>query len=161
MTRHFRSRDRGQTLVEFALILPVFLLVLLGILDLGRAVYYSSTLSNVSREAARLGITDQMCKDILDEATGRSVGLSTVTVTVKVLNPDKTLKATCPANPASTDFVTTAIGDLVDVKVQASYVAATPVISRVVGTIQMAVESVFAIESTCTVPSQASCPLDE
>ncbi|HLE59087.1 MAG TPA: TadE family protein, partial [Candidatus Limnocylindria bacterium] len=53
-----RSR-RGQTLVEFALILPIFLLVLVGIFDMGRAVYAYNTISNASRQAVRLGIVDQ------------------------------------------------------------------------------------------------------
>jgi len=46
----------GQTLVEFALILPIFLLVAVVVLDLGRAVYYYSTIYNAAREGTRYGI---------------------------------------------------------------------------------------------------------
>jgi Flp pilus assembly protein TadG len=48
-----RQRTRGQSLVEFALVLPVFLLLIFGIIDLGRFVYMNSTVSQAAREAAR------------------------------------------------------------------------------------------------------------
>lgn len=46
----------GQSLVEFALIFPILILIVLFIFDLGRVVYYYSVLSNLSREGARYGI---------------------------------------------------------------------------------------------------------
>jgi Flp pilus assembly protein TadG len=46
-------RDLGQGLVEFAVVLPVFLAMCMGIVDLGRAVWANDTLSAASREAAR------------------------------------------------------------------------------------------------------------
>ena len=46
----------GQSLVEFALILPILVLLLVGIFDLGRVVYYYSALQNAAREGARYGI---------------------------------------------------------------------------------------------------------
>jgi Flp pilus assembly protein TadG len=156
------DRGRGQALVEFALIVPIFVLVLVGILDLGRAVYYSSTLNNAAREGARLGITDQMCKDIYDKARTHSVGVSSnAAVTIRVLNPDASLKATCPATPAATDHVSAALGDFIDVTVTFGYTAATPIIGNLVGTIQLKGESKFVIESPCTTPAQAACPLGE
>ena len=52
--RSRRNVGRGQSLVEFALILPIFLLMLFGLLDIGRLVYMNSTLSQAAREGARL-----------------------------------------------------------------------------------------------------------
>ena len=46
----------GQEIVEYALILPILLALLLGIMDLGLAVFNYNTLSNAAREAARTGI---------------------------------------------------------------------------------------------------------
>lgn len=43
----------GQALVEFALVFPIFLLVLLSVIILGLFVFYGQQLSNASREAAR------------------------------------------------------------------------------------------------------------
>lgn len=57
MTRFVRSHD-GQTLVEFALVLPLILLVVVGVFDAGRAVYTNSTLSQAAREGARLGAVE-------------------------------------------------------------------------------------------------------
>src|SRR5438128_11632221 len=50
-------RDRahhGQSLVEFALILPILALLVLGAVDLTRAFYYYIALENASRETARV-----------------------------------------------------------------------------------------------------------
>lgn len=49
-------RDVGQALVEFALILPVFLLLTLATLDFSRAYFTIHVLNNASREGARVGV---------------------------------------------------------------------------------------------------------
>ena len=49
----------GQTLVEFALIIPWVLILLLGFFDLGRAIFYYSSLSNAVREGTRYAIVNQ------------------------------------------------------------------------------------------------------
>ena len=43
---------RGQTMVELALILPLFLSLLLGIVILGVGVFYQQQVTNAAREAA-------------------------------------------------------------------------------------------------------------
>ena len=52
------ARDRralGQGLVEFALVLPIFLMLLFGLIDGARLVYLNSVLSQAAREGARQG----------------------------------------------------------------------------------------------------------
>jgi Flp pilus assembly protein TadG len=49
------TRLRGQSLVEWALILPALLLLLMVIVDLGRVTYTFSALTNSTREGARYG----------------------------------------------------------------------------------------------------------
>jgi hypothetical protein len=49
------QKTRAQSLVEFAILLPVFLLIVLGIFDLGRVIYTLSALHNAAREGARYG----------------------------------------------------------------------------------------------------------
>lgn len=51
-----RQRERGDSLVELALILPVLLLILMAILDFGRAVYAYHVVANCAREGARYGV---------------------------------------------------------------------------------------------------------
>ena len=53
-------RARGQGLVEFALVFPVFILLLFGIFDLGRAVYAYNTIGDAAREGARVAIVNQI-----------------------------------------------------------------------------------------------------
>ena len=48
--------ERGQSLVEFALILPVMILLLVGTFDIGHVVWTNDALSNAAREAARYAI---------------------------------------------------------------------------------------------------------
>lgn len=47
--------ERGQTLVEFVLIMPMVLMFCFMVFDVGRAVYYNSVLKNAAREGARYG----------------------------------------------------------------------------------------------------------
>jgi hypothetical protein len=54
-TRRDRDGERGQGLVEFAMIVPVFMLILLGLLELGFAFDHVLTLSYATREGARTG----------------------------------------------------------------------------------------------------------
>jgi len=51
--RSGRSRTAGQSVVEFALVLPVFLLILCGILDFGFLLYSRMTVISAAREGAR------------------------------------------------------------------------------------------------------------
>lgn len=48
--------EKGQSLVEFTIVLPIILLILMGILEFGIMLNCYLTLNNVSREGARLGI---------------------------------------------------------------------------------------------------------
>jgi Flp pilus assembly protein TadG len=50
-----RSDERGQSLVETALILPVLLLLLVGILDFGRIMYSYAHLHMAAQETVRMG----------------------------------------------------------------------------------------------------------
>jgi Flp pilus assembly protein TadG len=51
-----RRRSRGQALVEFAIIIPIFLTLLMGIFDFGRVVWAQNSLASAAREGARFAI---------------------------------------------------------------------------------------------------------
>src|SRR6266481_5309155 len=53
--RQRRDRQRGQSLVEFAISSIVILLLMMGLLDLSRAFYYAVSLQGAAREGARHG----------------------------------------------------------------------------------------------------------
>jgi Flp pilus assembly protein TadG len=48
--------DRAQALVETALVLPLLLLVIVGLFDVGRAIWLSNTLATAVREGTRYGV---------------------------------------------------------------------------------------------------------
>ena len=54
--RHRSRRGRGQALAEFAIVIPVFLLVLSGILDFGFALFTRMSVINAAREGARAAV---------------------------------------------------------------------------------------------------------
>ncbi|KAE8763444.1 TadE family protein [Georgenia thermotolerans] len=49
-----KQRDRGAAAVEFALILPLLLLLVVGIAEFGRAYHLQTTLSGAAREGVRV-----------------------------------------------------------------------------------------------------------
>jgi Flp pilus assembly protein TadG len=56
MRRMGRSKAHGQALAEFALVAPIFFLLLFALIDFGRYVYYVQILNNAAREGARYAI---------------------------------------------------------------------------------------------------------
>ena len=48
--------DRAQALVETALVLPLLLLLIVGLFDVGRAIWLSNTLATAVREGSRYGV---------------------------------------------------------------------------------------------------------
>jgi Flp pilus assembly protein TadG len=70
--------SRGQSLVEFVLVIPVFLLMLSGIIDFGRATFYSVQVVNAAREGARMAaLPDRICNTVV--TTGSTCATSTGT----------------------------------------------------------------------------------
>ena len=59
MQRKLQS-ESGASAVEFALLLPVLMVILFGIIEFGMALYRQSILTNASREGARLGIVQSV-----------------------------------------------------------------------------------------------------
>lgn len=59
--RHIRRtlrRRRGAAAVEFAIVLPLFILMIVGILEFGRMIMVQNVLTNAAREGARLACID-------------------------------------------------------------------------------------------------------
>jgi Flp pilus assembly protein TadG len=61
MKTHARLRsETGASAVEFALLLPLLMMILFGIIEFGFALYRQAVLTNASREGARLGIVQSI-----------------------------------------------------------------------------------------------------
>jgi len=83
-----RHGQLGDGLVEFALILPVLMLFIMGILDLGRAVYAYNVVANCAREGARYGLTSPTDDaGMVSVSTSAAVGLDHTQMTVTVTHP--------------------------------------------------------------------------
>lgn len=94
-----RRRTRGQSLVEFALVLPVFLMILSGIMDMGFLLYSRMTVINAAREGARVAtiMTEESDNAIRNAITGQVNGAANgLTVSTSV-----SLGATEPQEPFS------------------------------------------------------------
>ena len=52
-SRRLRSDERGAYLIELALLLPMFLMLIMGIFDIGIAMYAKSVLAGAVEQAAR------------------------------------------------------------------------------------------------------------
>ncbi|MGH7764769.1 MAG: TadE/TadG family type IV pilus assembly protein [Candidatus Dormibacteraceae bacterium] len=84
-----RGRQRSQALIEFALVSPVLLLLLFGIIDIGRAVFYYDTLNHAAREGARAAI----------RASNQLPGNSDVLAAVASQLVGAPVTAPCPQGP--------------------------------------------------------------
>lgn len=98
-----RRRDdprAGQALVEFALVVPLLLLLLLGIVEFARAWNVHQVLTDAAREGAREtvvdnGKTEAEVKQIIIEAAGRgAIPLTVGDITITGLNGGKGTPAT-------------------------------------------------------------------
>jgi Flp pilus assembly protein TadG len=84
MGEFFMKSEKGQSLVEFALIVPVLVLLLLGIMDFARIFHAYLTIDHAGREAARAASIGKDIAAITSIAVnqGSSIGLTTGQVTV-------------------------------------------------------------------------------
>ena len=143
--------QRGQALVEFALVVPIFILVLMGLFDLGRAVYAYNTISNASRESVRVAIVNQTTADVQAEAIKQAVSLDITGADVAISygNPGGAGACSSPI----------AVGCRASVTVQYVYTAATPVIGQLVGPLTLVATTEMPVERTCPdPPGLPTCP---
>jgi Flp pilus assembly protein TadG len=77
MSRRVRGRDRGQALVEFALVIPIFFLMLAAVFDISLALYAQMTVANAAQEAARVAAVDPDPTTIFAVAQARAKAVAT------------------------------------------------------------------------------------
>ena len=87
------SAERGASAVEFALVLPLLFLIIAGIIDLGRVMFYSAITTNVAREGARAAVVlDASSSSYSDEVIARGEaaawGVEKARLTITGSSPD-------------------------------------------------------------------------
>ena len=160
---HLHSRTRGQSLVEFALVLPIIMMLTLTALDFGRVYLGYINLQNMARIAANFAANNPTAwtvsldpvvqanhlqaqakyqKEILGDAAASNCNLPVVGGV-----------QTAPA-PTFTDADgdgTPEIGDVATVGVSCTFGVITPVISNIVGgSVQVSAASKFPVKSGMT-----------
>ena len=81
------TRDRGAAAVEFALVFPLLLLMVFGIIDFGRALNAQITLTQAAREGARLDAVGDASAVVIADTQQAATGLSQVSVDVTACPP--------------------------------------------------------------------------
>jgi Flp pilus assembly protein TadG len=165
MLGRLRQPHRGQALVEFALALPILILLLVGIFDLGRGVYAFNTVNNAAREGARLAIVDQNCNAIgqaaeqhaaslnvdwtydVSLAPGAACYANAQDVHIQFLEADfggddsvgtsQDFNDSCDAGQPAGPTTGTRVGCIVEVTVNYQYNPATPIIGNLIGTLTL------------------------
>ena len=133
--------QRSQALIEFALISPVLLLLVFGIIDIGRAVFYYDTLAHAAREGAREAISASTPLPT-DASVLAAVMQQLVGAPVTAPCPQGPVtSATPPSNTAGIDFAGPQTGqgntDL-NVIVLYTYAPLTPLVGGQFGTFHLA-----------------------
>lgn len=110
--RPCRKIRRGAAAVEFAVVAPVFFLMIFGMLEFGRMVMVQQVLTNASREGARVAVLDGATNSEVVDAveaylTGGQIDASAATVTVDPEDP-----ASAGYGEAVTVTVSVAFGDV-------------------------------------------------
>jgi Flp pilus assembly protein TadG len=164
--RRRRRHGRGQGLVEFALVLPIFILILFGLIDLGRYVYLNSTLSQAAREGARVASVEAFWMGKTDPSCGSAAGpvcptnLTALGTDVlaganRMITPfaaiaSSDLAFTCGSTPSAAvpngqACATPGIGYYVSVRVASTFRPLTPIISSIFPTIDTRASAAMVI----------------
>ena len=147
-----RRSESGQSLVEFALAIPIFLLIMFGLFDLGRVVYAYNTISNASRESVRVSIVNQTASDVEAEAIKQAVSLDLTDADVTPAYMDAGGVACAAPIP---------VNCLASVTIVYNFVPVTPVIGQLIGPLQITAATEMPVERTGPnppTPALLTCP---
>lgn len=115
MKKRLHKRESGQSLAELALVLPILLVILCGIIDFGWIYYNQITLNNAAREGARYAVIHYDPNvDWKAEAESRMINdmVGVDSATAIVSDPvEQQITASVTANPKIlTGFTSTILG---------------------------------------------------
>lgn len=161
-----RKRTVGQALVEFALVIPLFLLLLMAVFDLGRAVFAYNSVTNAAREGARLAIVNQTPALIQQRVIAQTAVAETASPNVTVEFRKTTPNADYATNPVCNAYNGAAPKMALDcvaiVRFQTTFQPITPLISNIVfgSGVTLTATSIQTLEYVCpnaSVPNAANC----
>lgn len=153
-------RDHGQSLAEFALVIPVFLLLMVSIFDLGRAVFAYNSVTNAAREGARFAAVNQNGPMVIAHAVAQTQIAETATPNVGVTYRKMTPNADFRTNPVCT---TLDLDCVAVVTYQTTFRPITPLIGNIVfaSGVTLTAVAVQPVEYVCpnaSITSPVNCP---
>lgn len=83
-----RSNRRGAAAVEFAIIAPLFFMVVFGMIEFGRMVMVQQIITNGSREGARMAVLDGTTTGEVDAAVATYLQNASIAGAAVTVNPD-------------------------------------------------------------------------
>lgn len=95
--RKLRRHDRGQSLVEFVLALPILLVIVFGIIEFAAAWRNYQVITNVAREGARLAVTPSGIHSLVDARVKSLITQSGL----NLADANITYSNTCIPNPGA------------------------------------------------------------
>ncbi len=131
----FQSEAHGQGMVEFALVIVFLVLIIMGIADLGRAVYYNNSISAAAREGARQAMICGASSPSDTDCTTQDAATKNYVLGLVAGVPIDASNITL--SPTNRGF-----GEVVTVTVTATYIPITPLLGTFgVGTISLRAQS--------------------
>jgi Flp pilus assembly protein TadG len=102
--RRSRRSESGASAVEFALVLPILIILVFGVISFGIVLAQKLALGNAAREASRYGVVEgRTCTQVTAAATNAAttIGMNGGAVTVSVTRGTTEVLATnaCPSGP--------------------------------------------------------------
>lgn len=152
---HRADGSRGQGLVEFALVLPVLVLLVFALFDAGRAVIYFTELTNASRAGARAAVVNQSNDATCSERTFKCAAaeLTTAMGIAPTAIPDLTIRDRAGNTVATSADDCQIYGNCsVTVDVAYTFQPATPVIGNLIGPVGMTGSTTMQIERSFASP---------
>lgn len=113
MIRRSLQSESGSPTIEFALVLPVLLTLLTGMLDLAFMFYVQHTMDDASRAAARAFAIDASANVTTIAAGLLPSGISFDIKPPVIANGNVTIEIDCPAGSATLSGFITALSDVV------------------------------------------------
>lgn len=84
MAIKFWKSERGQALVEMALVLPLFFLLLFGVIEMGRVGYAYITVCNAARAGGRVATIGGTDLDIMNSVKSAATLLDSASLTINI-----------------------------------------------------------------------------